>query len=472
MNGKEITIPFDQIKLGDRFRVAYRDIELLGRDIHQNGIIHPIVVDQDFNLRVGGRRYHAYLWLREQWPEAYDTLPVRQIDNLTKLKERMVEMAENLSRSDMTWQEKCVGIAEVHRLAELDANAQGLGWVQSQTAKELGVSQTNVSFNITIAKILRDDPSGPISQCTTLGDAIRLKIGDKLDETNKLLRQRVEKKRREITEVSQLSSAKETKLELNLADPDGGEVGEGGELISYDTICSMLFHGNALTVLPEIAKGTEIHHIITDPPYGVDPIQMDTLVGHDRVVNQHQVGENLILLEAFLDVAYKVIHPAGFLCMWYDLDHHEKIYQWAKKIGWRVQRWPFIWVKPNSGNNTAQYNVSKCTEYCYFMRRSEKSVLAKMGTKNWIECPNPPSQTHPFFKGGLLWETLIDLVSHEGQTIVDPFCGEGSSLIPMFYRNRNPIGIELVEEHIASAAVRMYAALNKSWMWEDRKDAT
>ena len=466
MTGKEILVLWENINLGDRFRTTYKDIQSLAEDIHQNGIIHPMVVDENMNLRVGGRRYHAYEWLREQYPKAYDLVQVRQIAKLTHLQERVIELSENLNRSDMTWKEKCIGVAEVHRLSEQEANRQGLGWVQQQTASELGVSQTNVSFNLQIAKSLVSDPDGKIAEQPTLSDAIKFVIGLKNDEVNKERLIRAKEKRKQITEATPLPTAEDLTDLLDLEDIEG----RSGELISYDTICAMLHHGDALQVLSEIAKGTEIHHIITDPPYGVDPAQMETIQGIDRVAEEHQVRQNLELIENFLEVAYQVIHEAGFMCMWYDLDHHEKIMTWARKIGWKVQRWPFIWVKPTSGNNMAQYNLTKCTEYCMFFRRSEKSVLMQRNVKNWIECPLALSKTHPFYKGGLLWETLIDAVSTEGQTIVDPFCGEGSALIPIFYKNRNPIGIELVEKHIASAAQRMYAALNKTWMWEGRKD--
>lgn len=170
-----------------------------------------------------------------------------------------------------------------------------------------------------------------------------------------------------------------------------------------------------------------------------------------RTAAEHTVAGNLELIPAFLRVAFNVIAEDGFLCMWYDLDHHEKIAAWATEVGWKPCRWPIVWCKTSPCmNNAAQYNVTKATEVCYVFRRSEKSVIKTKQAKNYVLAPTAASATHPFCKPYEVWKYLIETFSTEGQTIVDPFAGEGSALAAMFKLKRLPIGIEVDEKHIGN----------------------
>jgi DNA modification methylase len=149
--------------------------------------------------------------------------------------------------------------------------------------------------------------------------------------------------------------------------------------------------------------------------------------------------------------------------MWYDLDHHEKIAGWAKEIGWKVQRWPIVWCKTSTcRNSAAQYNVTKSTEVCYMFRRSERSTIKTKKSTNYILAGTAATATHPFCKPFEVWEYLITAVSVEGQTIVDPFAGEGSALNAIFKLKREPIGIEIDEKHIASGLQYLQQELNKN----------
>ena len=138
--------------------------------------------------------------------------------------------------------------------------------------------------------------------------------------------------------------------------------------------------------------------------------------------------------------------------MWYDVEHHETLVNEATKAGWIVCRWPFIWCKTSPCiNRVAQYNITKATEQCLIMRKSFKAVLAMKQSKNFILANRGEvSVEHPFGKPKEVWNYLIDTVSIEGQTILDPFAGCGSSLLAMLQAGRKPIGIELKEEHIVN----------------------
>ena len=62
---------------------------------------------------------------------------------------------------------------------------------------------------------------------------------------------------------------------------------------------------------------------------------------------------------------------------------------------------------------------------------------------------------HPTQKPVGLMETLIELTTCEGQVVLDPFCGSGTTGVACKRLNRNFIGIELNEEYFHIAKARM-----------------
>lgn len=91
-------------------------------------------------------------------------------------------------------------------------------------------------------------------------------------------------------------------------------------------------------------------------------------------------------------------------------------------------------------------------EYTQAMRRSDYVGIADTGTAARYfpvfryEAKPPPSERrgsfHPTQKSLALMKWLITLVSTEGQTILDPFAGSGTTLVAARELNRRAIGVE------------------------------
>ena len=80
----------------------------------------------------------------------------------------------------------------------------------------------------------------------------------------------------------------------------------------------------------------------------------------------------------------------------------------------------------------------------------------------WEEIPlKPQSNNHPTVKPIHLISWLITLVSKEGDTILDPFCGSGSTLVSAKMLNRNYIGIDMTPEYIEICKARLNAVPDK-----------
>ena len=469
--------------IDDRLRTDLGDVEELAASIHEHGLIQPPVVtradDGRYHLVAGGRRCAA-LALLEKTSGVECVVDFTVLEDLSLAKRRLIEIEENVRRKDMTWQEKVIGLSEYHKLSAREAKKEGESWTQEMTGQLLNLSQASVSIALAVAEDLKRSPE-KFKDCESLQNALQLKMRERLDEASKEVLRRIALKK-ELTKVAlaentqqiaqvqpdqsirmvdaPITAAQIAKVNEQIAQSSTKETG-----ITREQIASFYFQGDCLSIIPTLAKTHTINHIICDPPYGID---MGNLAGASttradlvsRTSDEHTVGGNLALIPEFLRVAFDAIALDGFLCMWYDLDHHEKIADWATKIGWRICRWPVVWCKPHAMNNSAQYNITKATEVCYIMRRSEQSIIKVKQPKNWVLASSASSSSHPFCKPHEVWKYLLETVSMEGQTILDPFAGEGSSLASAFKMGRLPVGIEMREEHIANGLSYIASQLN------------
>ena len=93
---KIITLPINEIVIGERRREEFGDIQGLADSIAKFGLFHPIVVDDQNNLIAGERRLIACKSL--EWSE----VPCRLYRELTDEERSEIELDENLKRKDLT----------------------------------------------------------------------------------------------------------------------------------------------------------------------------------------------------------------------------------------------------------------------------------------------------------------------------------------------------------------------------------
>lgn len=446
--------------MGDIDGLAASILEHSADLVETKGLLHPVVINKDNVLIAGGRRLEAFKTLSKT-NKVFESIPYTRVETLSPAKRRMLEIDENRQRHPMSWQEDILGICDYHRLATKEALKDGLKHSQSMTGDMLGIVQAAVSTALKIGKILVDEPEGPVAKAENVLKAMQLIAHRELDIAAKEQLRRIELRRNEAAKNIKIATASVSVEVIDASKIQLPQQRVVDSVLTNEQIASFYYKGSCLTLLPEIAKSQRINHIICDPPFGIDMDNIDSLKS-DRVASEHTVTGNVSLLKDFLQVAFDVIAEDGFLCMWYDLDHHEKIKDWAEKVGWRVCRWPLVWCKTsNCQNNQATYNITKATEVCYFFRRSEKSFIKTKQGKNWITCDAIRDPNHPFVKPAEVWNYLIDTVSNEGETLVDPFAGSGSSLVQFFKRNRVPVGVEMVETHIAHGINFIQSRLGK-----------
>jgi len=100
-------IPVKDIKVGIRRREDMGDIQGLADSMKRYGLLHSIVVDDEWNLVAGGRRLEAARLL------GWDMIDVRFATELSEKEMRVLELEENIRRKDLTEYEKSKDMVEL-----------------------------------------------------------------------------------------------------------------------------------------------------------------------------------------------------------------------------------------------------------------------------------------------------------------------------------------------------------------------
>ena len=91
-------------------------------------------------------------------------------------------------------------------------------------------------------------------------------------------------------------------------------------------------------------------------------------------------------------------------------------------------------------------------------RHADRNIDNGVGGDNPRNRTNTPKQNfHPTVKPIALMEYLVKLVSREGQVVLDPFMGSGTTGMACKKLNRDFIGIEMMPEYMEIAKCRIEA---------------
>lgn len=180
---------------------------------------------------------------------------------------------------------------------------------------------------------------------------------------------------------------------------------------------------------------------------------------HRCICSMENAGFNLKDMIAWM--RQKAPHRAQRLSCVYerrgDIDNAQK---WD---GWRVGNLqptfePILWFsKPYKmggtiADNAIQHGVGAYNQNLFLQNTG--------GVENVISSGFSKGESgfHPTQKPISLMKTLIELTTQEGQLVVDPFCGSGSTLVAAKELNRNYIGIDINPDYVSTSINRVLSA--------------
>uniref|UniRef100_A0A6M3II68 Putative methyltransferase n=1 Tax=viral metagenome TaxID=1070528 RepID=A0A6M3II68_9ZZZZ len=390
----------------DRSRRTFNPAKLdsLAESMRTIGLIEPIVVDENNQLIAGERRIRAAKSIG--WTE----IDVVYMKDLTDWQKQVVELEENLQREDLTYGEEVAQIARLHDMYQSQygvtspVGGKAGGWRVRDTAERLGISVGATCQDLQLAKAIQNNPELAKQ---------RSKIA-----AQSMLKRDQEIKARQLLAVLSAKAKPKDEHPITKQAPDQIQLllGDARDLVSN---------------LPN----DSISCLITDPPWGVG---FDSQFGSDQ-------GKSLELTQ---DVLVE-LHPklqSGALCWMFCATKHlitGKIVELVVRAGYRVFDQVFIWYKPTIAHASHPYGELK-NDYepaLFFSKDSPRDLIKPMfavfNHMNW------GSKLHPSEKPTPVLEHLIQHSTVEGEVIIDPFMGSGSTMRAAKNTGRRGIGIEV-----------------------------
>lgn len=244
-----------------------------------------------------------------------------------------------------------------------------------------------------------------------------------------------------------------------------------------------LFTGDCLEVLANLPEAS-VDLIFADPPYNLSNDGITCQSGRMVSVNKAEWDKSqgfeadAAFHEAWILACKRVMKPDASI--WISGTYHS-IYV----CGYLLQKHRFkvlndiAWLKPNASPNLSGRYFTASHETLLWARQSEGARhtfnydLMKYGDfpedaikkpqrqmRSVWSIPTTPKREklrgrHPTQKPERLLERIIIATSHEGDLVLDPFVGSGTTGVAAIRHGRRFIGIDLDPQHIALASDRL-----------------
>jgi len=397
-------VPINSITIPDRFREDMGDINELATSMKNNGLIQPIVLDGD-TLIAGARRLSAATSL------AWTHIEAVQMDNLSPIQRRTIELEENIKRKSFTWQEEIAAKAEILALRQSEYGTakagSNEGYGMGDLASELGETKMNISRDVTLANAIKIVPELANEKNKSRARSKMCKLIKLIDMSN------------------QVTQTTDAELPWRLHNVD---CRVGIQNIQSETI----------------------DLVFTDPPFGME---MDI---KGRVEYKDDLLYVLDILEDISTSLYQKMKPNSHLYMCCAIQYWHLLRDIYEAAGFHVHNKPIIDVFSDHIMNMDTGNFQSCYSAIMFAEKGHKPLLRSHQDVLDLESSRGFSKTfHPVElpKGPI--ELLLNLSSIPGQMILDPFAGSGTTLVVATELARRSIGFEIDTNHYNTALMRL-----------------
>ncbi len=217
------------------------------------------------------------------------------------------------------------------------------------------------------------------------------------------------------------------------------------------TIDANLLLGDAIEELTKLPDDT-IDCLITDPPYGIDyqSNHRTATPAFDKLENDQDTANDLLdKVLAISQNKLKINSHIYVFCSWKNFSDFESVikkYFDIKNV--------LIWDKLNHGTGDLEGNYGERYEMIIFASKGRR-LLNGLRPINILPFSRVGNMVHPTEKPISLLEFLIEKSTQEGEVVLDPFMGSGTTCKAAKNTKRNYIGIELDEQWYIEAQRRL-----------------
>lgn len=157
--------------------------------------------------------------------------------------------------------------------------------------------------------------------------------------------------------------------------------------------------------------------------------------------------------------AVRVLKPRGHLITFFDQNKVTPLIEFAESLG-MIMRQHLYWLKSNPVPRARKVDFMVALEHaCWFTKdtKSGATFNYRLGQQpNYVRAsiPNNP-RYHPTEKPVEVLEVWIKYLTNEGDFVLDPMCGSGSTLVACKKLRRRYLGIEINPKYVEIAKRRL-----------------
>lgn len=403
----KISVQFIVVNREKRQRRTVGTVQDLADSIKRVGLINPITIDRENVLIAGERRLEACRLLSPDYK-----IPCRYLDELDSIELQLIELEENLKRSELNWKDQVRAVKNMHDIL-MEKNES---WNQLKTAEYLNLNPAYISQTLKVFEKLSDPAIAKAENVSKALGRITREADRKLDnELNSLFDLEVE------------PEAKVAKAKI-------------------------LNEDFSLWVDKPTGKFNFIH---CDFPYGLNHQKSEQGNISTGAFDSYNDGEELYweLCSILVSNLNNIMMPSGHLMFWFSMKFYQQTIDFFTKNSnlELVDPRPLVWLK--SDNKGIVSDITRRPRNIYetalLFSRGDRKILSPVS--NAYACPT--SKTfHASEKPEPMLRHFFQLFVDEHSEVLDPTCGSGTAIRAAFEMGaKRSLGLEINPE-FASAA--------------------
>lgn len=231
-----------------------------------------------------------------------------------------------------------------------------------------------------------------------------------------------------------------------------------------------LYHGDCL----EVMAGLEpVDCVVTDAPYKVSSggfasnLQLEG--GFGGWMKEYGNGGDIVQCDIdwrdWMPLAFNVLKDDRQVYFMTNGKNLSRAQTAAEGAGFDLHT-ILVWDKRAALPNKYYQNI---TEFTLFMKKVKAFTIRTPASKNLVSLFQRDESEHPTEKPVELMRGYISNSTWEGQTILDPFMGSGTTGVACAKMGRRFIGIELDQKYFDIACERIAKAYEQGDMFSERR---
>jgi ParB family chromosome partitioning protein len=404
--------------------------------IKRLGVLNPIIITKQKVLIAGERR------LESAKLAGLKKIPCRYYEDLTDTQTKLIELEENLKRSDLPWRDQVSAIVKLHELYRCLQPK----WTQGATARAAGLNDTIVSQAL---RIYESFDSPKIAHAAGISAAFNI-----------LSRQDDRAAGDAMSEIMEAGAKFFDEPKPVIV--DGVEQPPVVEPYVPPSSDASILLADFLDWAPSY-DGQKFNFIHCDFPYGIN-FNTGPQSGRDKWTTYQDDPEIYWrLIRALCANLDRLMAHEGHLMFWFSMEHYTQTLETFAKLAPSLafDRFPLVWIKTDNVGvlPDPKRGPRRIYETALIASREDRLIVKAVSNAYGAQTDK---RLHPSTKPEPVLRHFFEMFCDASTRMLDPTCGSGSSLrAAESLGAKHTLGLELSEEHCTSArsALRQFRAL-------------